>query len=299
MGSIIAVIIAYIIWGAGSPVFKYALTDIPPFTLAFIRFFVASLIFLPFALVHIREVKRIYWRHLVIGAVLGISITVGFFFVGLEMAPSINANIIGSVGPLFLYLMSRKVLHEKPHPQIIRGMLVAFFGVLFIIFAPLIKAASFHTLSGADGWQTFLGNGAFFIAMIGNSMFSIENKQIVEKIHSYTITGLQFFIGSLAFIPFMFMELQSWHFSEMTGKGWFGVIYAVFISSALAYVLLNYALSKMHVQETGIFSYVAPIAAVPVAFFLLGEVPDIFFLIGSGFIILGIIVAEVHVRGRG
>ena len=48
MSGILAILIANIIWGAAPPVFKYALEGIPPFILAFIRFFSASLIFLPF-----------------------------------------------------------------------------------------------------------------------------------------------------------------------------------------------------------------------------------------------------------
>ena len=39
MNPILALIITNVIWGAASPIFKLALTNIPPFTLAFIRFF--------------------------------------------------------------------------------------------------------------------------------------------------------------------------------------------------------------------------------------------------------------------
>ncbi|PIX68551.1 hypothetical protein COZ40_02690, partial [Candidatus Roizmanbacteria bacterium CG_4_10_14_3_um_filter_39_13] len=50
MNPIVALIIANIIWGAACPIFKFALVNIPPFTIAFIRFFFAGIIFLPLVL---------------------------------------------------------------------------------------------------------------------------------------------------------------------------------------------------------------------------------------------------------
>ena len=47
--AVIALIIANIIWGAAPPIFKWALQDIGPFTLAFLRFFLATILILPFA----------------------------------------------------------------------------------------------------------------------------------------------------------------------------------------------------------------------------------------------------------
>ena len=69
MNAILALVIANIIWGAASPIFKYALTDIPPFTLAFIRFFY------PWLLLNL--VTEPVWSGLIAGC-LG-AVTIGFF----------------------------------------------------------------------------------------------------------------------------------------------------------------------------------------------------------------------------
>ncbi|EKE12839.1 MAG: hypothetical protein ACD_13C00135G0001, partial [uncultured bacterium] len=42
--AILALIVANIIWGAASPIFKLSLQNIPPFTLAFLRFFLGSIL---------------------------------------------------------------------------------------------------------------------------------------------------------------------------------------------------------------------------------------------------------------
>lgn len=91
--AILALIAANIIWGAASPIFKFALENIPPFTLAFLRFFGAALILFPFT-VKSMWIKREDWLDLFLLSIFGITINITFFFMGLKYAPSINAPII-------------------------------------------------------------------------------------------------------------------------------------------------------------------------------------------------------------
>jgi len=294
MVSYLAVIFAYVVWGATSPVMKYALTDIPPFVLLFIRFFGASLILLPFTWKEITQIKSKIIPNLLIGSVGGIAVAVSLFFIGLTLAPSINAGVIGSLGPLLLYLMSLRVLHEKPHPEILRGMLVALAGILVIILAPLLQSDMIHSESHALGLSAFLGNLAFVGATIFSVLLPIENKKISGSIRPLTLTVVQFGIASLCVFPFMIPELAHWSVKDMTPNAWVGVLYGIFFASLGAFVALNFALKKLHVQDTAIFHYVSPIVAVLVAYPLLGERPDIFFVIGAVFVAVGIYIAEKH-----
>src|SRR3990170_6378963 len=118
MNPILALIIANIIWGAASPVFKYALQNIPPFTLAFIRFFFAGIILLPFIKNLSIKLSGKEWVELVLGAIFGISINITFFFWGLQRSESINAPVIASSGPVFLFFLSIIFLKEKFKPNV-------------------------------------------------------------------------------------------------------------------------------------------------------------------------------------
>lgn len=291
MSAVVAVIIANLIWGAASPIFKYALTDMPPFTLAFIRFFFAGLLFLPFLLKTMHKIKGKYVFHVVLGGIWGVSINVAFFFQGLNLASSINAPIIGALGPLVLYVLSLVILKEKPHQQIMKGMLFAFVGVLIIVFAPLFRSsvtdASEYTIS-----SQIMGNVFFILAMLGAALHVIHTKKVANKVDPMTMTGIQFFVGAISFLPFMFSELQTWSFTSLTQSSWVGIIYGVFFSSAIGYFTHNYAIKKLPAQKVGIFSYMMPVVAVLVAIPLLGEYPDIFFIIGSLFVLFGIVISE-------
>ncbi len=293
MVAILSVLLANIIWGAASPIFKYALHDIPPFTLAFIRFFFAGLLFVPFMMKSISHIKEKYMLHIVLGGFWGVSVNVAFFFLGLNLAPSINAPMIGALAPLALYVLSLFILKEKAHPQVIKGMLISFTGAIIIVFAPLLTSKITHASQYSISSQ-IMGNIFFLLAMIGGVLLVIHTKKVAEKVDFITITGIQFFVGAITFLPFMFNELQTWSFSALTKSSWVGIIYGIFFSSALAYVTHNYAIKKLSAQQIGIYNYIMPVIAVIVAIPLLGEYPDIFFIIGSIFVLVGIIVSERH-----
>src|SRR3990167_381234 len=136
MNPVLALIIANIIWGAAAPIFKLALTNIPPYTLAFIRFFFASLIFLPLALKHWQKINPKDFLIITVGVIVTITLHITFFFLGLQRTESINAPIIASSGPVFIYLLSMIILKEKKNLKVLFGMMVALLGVLVIILYP-------------------------------------------------------------------------------------------------------------------------------------------------------------------
>ncbi|PIQ73184.1 hypothetical protein COV58_03895 [Candidatus Roizmanbacteria bacterium CG11_big_fil_rev_8_21_14_0_20_36_8] len=291
MFSIVAIIIAELIWGAAPPIFKLSLNSIPPFTLAFIRFFFAGLIFLPFALKKYKKLTGHQWYLILLGSLFGVVINVSAFFVGLQYAPSINVNIISAVGPLVLYIMSIVILHERAHPQVLRGMFISFIGVLIIFFAPFYKTIFKEDIFSIS---VVFGNILFVIAMLSNMLQLVINKKIIAQVDVIVIVCMQFLIGSVVYFPLMLGELRFWSFTQMNSGAWVGVLYGVLFSSAIAYYFFALALKNMSAQKLGVFDYMKPIITVAVAIPLLGEYPDAFFIVGGILIFIGIFISERH-----
>ena len=288
--AIFALIIANIIWGAASPIFKFSLENIPPFTLAFIRFFFASFLFLPFTLKYLKQLTRKNIFEIVVSSFFGITVNISAFFLGLAKTTSINAPIIASAGPVFIYLLSLIFLKEVMNRKVLLGMIIALLGVLFIIFSPILfDGNSFQ-------FGEFQGNLLFLIATLGAVFNTILNKDILRKVHPLPLTYVGFIFGAFTFLPFMLGELQSWNFSQLDMKGWTGIIYGILLSSAIAYFLFNYAMSKLNAQEVGIFTYIDPVAAIIIAIPLLGEVPSVYFVAGSMLVFGGIFIAEKRIQ---
>ena len=290
MNPVLALIIANVIWGMASPIFKFSLTNIPPFTLAFIRFFFAGLIFVPFVINRWQPLTVRQWIEIILVGFFGVTINISFFFLGLGKTESINAPIIASSGPIFIYLLSVQFLKEKPKLKVFTGMLIGLLGVLIIILSPIFlgqKKLAFGEIQG---------NLFFLLATLGTVFQTIVGKDVLRKINSFQVTLLSFLFGSLTFLPFIRNELIGWSFTNLDIRGIVGIIFGIFLSSALAYYLYYWGISKIKAQEVGLFTYIDPVIAVLIAIPLLGEYPNLYFFIGSIFVFGGIFLAEGRIH---
>ena len=290
MNPILALILANIIWGAASPIFKYSLENIPPFTLAFIRFFFAGIIFVPLVINRWQKLTLRQWVEIILVGFFGITINISFFFLGLEKTQSINAPIIASAAPVFIYILSLVFLKEKSKIKVVLGMLVALVGVLLIIVSPLILDGKNLVIGQVSG------NLFILIATLGTVFQTLIGRDVLKKVNSYQVALITFFFGALTFLPFFMNEMRTWSFTQLNGQGILGIVFGVLFSSALAYWLFYYGVSKISAQEVGIFTYIDPVTAVLVAIPLLGEIPSAFYFFGSVLIFGGIYLAEGHIH---
>lgn len=285
--AIIALIIANIIWGVAPPVFKLALQDIGPFSLAFLRFFAAAILIFPFAYKHLKIEKQDIAEVFLLGF-LGVTINIAFFFLGLKFAPSINASIIGSAGPIFLILFAFIFLREKARSKLILGAFIGLAGVLIIMTGPLFT-------SGPN--LNLLGNFFFFLAMLGSIGHIIIGRKLLKKYEPLGVTFWAFSIGALCFLPLFINEnLTHPFYANLTTPVIAALIYGILFSSLVAYFLLFWALKYLPAADTGMFVYIDPIVTVVAAFFLLREVPDAFYIAGSILVFTGIYIAEGRIH---
>lgn len=290
MNPVLALIIANIIWGGASPIFKFALFNIPPFTLAFIRFFFAGLIFLPWANKKWQKLSLRQWLEVLLVGFFGITVNISFFFLGLQKTESINVPIIASSGPIFIYLFSLIFLKEKPKLKILTGMLAALTGVLVIILSPIFLDGKNWALGEIEG------NLFILLATFGSVLQTIIGRDVLKKVNFVQVSLITFLLSSLTFLPFMPGELALWNISDLNINGVVGIIYGVLFSSAIAYGLFYYGVSRLKAQEVGIFTYIDPIVAVLIAIPLLGEYPNLYYFLGALLVFGGIYLAERRIH---
>ena len=281
--AVLALIIANMIWGAGPPIFKLTLHQVHPFTLAFLRFGVAAILIYPFARGKLRIKPKDYFSIFLIG-LFGISINIVFFFYGLAFAPSINAAIIGSAGPIFIILFSLFFLREKPSKKLIIGSHLGLLGVLIILLTPLFRSG---------GNLTSLGNIFLLISAFGSVIDIIITRRIMKKYSAASITFWSFLIGSLTLLPFFVNEVHDYGFLQhISMPSILGILFGILFSSLAAYYLQNWALKYLTASDVSVFAYIDPVATIVIAAPLLGEFPDSVFILGALFVFGGILLAE-------
>ena len=110
--AILCLVAANIIWGASYPIYKWSLSNVPPFTFAFLRFFLASFILLPFVKNSL-YVKQQDLKSLFTLSFFGITFGISMMFLGLEFTHRINGPTTNSLGPILLLFTYMLVLHKN------------------------------------------------------------------------------------------------------------------------------------------------------------------------------------------
>lgn len=294
MGPVFALVIANIIWGAAPPIFKFAYENIPPFTLGFLRFSLATVILVPFlrGTAHIK-ISMKTWAMLVVGALL-VSLHLALFFIGLEKTESINVSVIAAVGPIILYFASVTLIGEKKNSKILFGMILGLLGSLIVVFSPLLVRG------GKLEVGQFEGNVLILLATLSDVASVLFLKRAMKQMSPVAVTAVIFAIAALIFYPFALNELQTWSYTQLDYRGVIGILFGAFLSSGLAYYLHDMGISKIKAEEVGIFGYISPLVTVAVAVPLLHEYPDTYFYMGATLVFIGILIAErkFHFHGR-
>jgi drug/metabolite transporter (DMT)-like permease len=282
----LALIVAHVIWGLSPAISKVALETLPLFTFAFLRFAIPCLLLLPFVFRSLSIARRDVPRVVAVGF-FAIFINITFFFLGVQQTASINASIIGAIGPVLLLLGSILFLKERPRFPVILGNLIAFAGALVIILEPLIVE---------DKNLSIVGNFFLLLATIGMISATLIDKEITKKYSPLTITYWSFVVGSIGFLPFFLHELQTIDILATLNPVTIGsILYGIFGASMIAYGGYFWSLKYIPASQVGIFTYITPIVAILVGWPLLGELPDILFASGAVLIFFGIAFAEGHI----
>lgn len=284
--AILALISASIIWGITGPVMKLTLQSVPIFSLAFIRFFFASLILFPFVYkklsINIKDLPI-----LILCAGLGVTFNIAFFFWGLTLTSALNSGIIIATAPLFILLGAAIFLKEKITRRLMIGLIIGITGIGIIISRDVFQ----NGISLSP-----LGDFIILLSLLAFVFYDILSKKLFKKYSPLTITFYSFLIGAISFFPasyYEFVNNPAW-MTGLKSNALFGIIFGIFFSSFAAYSLWQWGLSKIDAGQAGFFYYLDPVASTIGAVILLSEKITQPFVLGAMLIFLGLFFAEGH-----
>ncbi len=279
------------LWGIASPVIKYTLNFITPYSFLFWRFLITSIIFLPFFIFFVRK-HPLHLNELPMLAFLGFlgtPLTLILLFLGYQTTTSIDGVLISATAPIFITVGGVIFLKEKVTGRERIGLAIAILGSLVAVIQPLLETG---LLKGA-----FEGNLLVFGSVISWTVFTLLSKDQFKKYHPFVITAFSFFIGLIVIVPLFFAKQLNNGLSlvgSLNYSAFPGILYMSVFSSFIAYTLFEYGLSLIEASEATLFAYLQPIFAAPVALFWLKEKITLPFLLGAVLISLGVIVAETR-----
>jgi drug/metabolite transporter (DMT)-like permease len=130
-------IILCLIWGSSFKLMKDS-TALTASQIAGLRIFAAGLVFIPFAIFHIRHIPRRKFVTVLLSAVFGNLLPAFLFATALTRLDASLAGILNSLTPICVVVIGIGFFRDKISPQKIAGVLAGFAGVALLTLYPVI-----------------------------------------------------------------------------------------------------------------------------------------------------------------
>lgn len=275
----LSVITAIFLWSASFIGTKIAYQSFSPLVLCLVRFIGASLF-----MTLIRFVRRdhtrlpeICWKPVIASAVFGITIYYALENISLTYTSASNASLIQASYPAITALVGILFYHARLGKDGLLGIVISVIGVVI--------------LTGA-GFQSggFFGN---FLLVADGFLWGFYN-YIVERIprdnDTFTVTYWQTLIGTIFFIPLIFLEERkavNITFEAIAAVGFLSVFCVV-----LALLLYNYGLKGVSANTASALMNLMPLFGVILSALILHENIQASQMIGGALAILGVLIGS-------
>lgn len=274
---------AIFVWGGSFIATKFAVAEVSPITVIWLRFLIGWLILGYFAYRQ-GDLELPSWKdalHFLLLGFLGVTLNQWLQSSGLVTSEASTTAWIVSTTPVFMALLGCLFLKEKFSWTTICGILLAGVGVLLVVSKGDI-ASIFKNGFGKPGDILILISSPVW------AVFSILSNPALKRHSSIKVTFYTLLFGwMLSSVQFL-AEAKWVEFSQLTATGWTAVIYLGALCSALAYIFYNYGVQFLTASQVGAFLYLEPLVATLVSALLLAEriVPAT--LMGGALILFGV-----------
>lgn len=211
-----------------------------------------------------------------------------FFFVGLSKTSAINAALIAGLNPATTLILSKFILKTAITKAQIAGIIMALFGVIFLILKGNIFSILSLELNEGDVW--------ILVANVVFALHSVWVKQYGGQLSNRHFTFLTNFFCLLGFVIFLpFLEFGK--ITTYPTQYWVAAIGMGAVGTALAYYFWNKGIAQLGAPQAAIFMNVVPLSAALFAL-LFGETIQFYHIISGLAIITGVLIMQVKGRKR-
>ena len=281
-GGHLSLFVANFIWGTSFLSTKLLLIYIPPVTIAFVRFVIASFILTLYIKFVKKEKMMIFHDDMLKLVMLGVfGITIYYFGenISLKTITISSASLILSLIPAVTLILSIVILGEKATWINIIGIIIAFAGASFIIF----KGTNLYEIGNIKEGYIYI-----FIATLSFSIYSIIGKEVMLKRSPIHATTFTFIFGSIFLIPLVCYELCTLNITVDFPRIVLNLLYLSFVCSIGGYFLWNWGLERIEAGKASVYLNIIPLTSVSLGSLYLGERFTFGVILGGVLILSGI-----------
>lgn len=278
---ILAFFAIYVIWGSTYLLNKIAVSDIPPLFLSSIRFIIAGIIIFIIA-AFLKIPLRLSKRQLLNNSLAGFLFLVygnGVFVWSLRYVDSGFAALEASSLPLVVLLLMRVIHKQKIQKMALFGVVLGLVGIYLLVSQNDITT----------GENSVLGILMIATCIISWGFASIfVSKADLHK--SYFVnSGYQMLVGGILLSIFSFFLGEEWKPIAIWKTTTINVMIVLIIfGSIIAFTAFNFLLQKVSPEKVSTSSYVNPLIAMLLGWYVLDEKITLQSIIAAFILLLGV-----------
>jgi len=248
---------------------KIGLKEIPALTVAGLRYSLAFVCLLPFALQKDRRedlhrLTAVDWLRLSVLGLLYYTLTQGAQFLGLAYLPAVTVSLLLNFTAVFVAVMGLIFLNERPTPTQWAGVTLFGVGILAYFYPAFVPAGQ------AFGLVITLGG------VVANAASSILGRQVNRRgdLSPLTVTTVSMGIGAFLLLGagLLIQGMPDFRTSPGGALSALGIIiWLAVVNTAIAFTLWNHTLRTLSAMESSIINSTMLIQIGLLAWLFLGE----------------------------
>lgn len=288
-------------WSTIELTYKLIQSSINPLTANFLRMLIGGIILLIYGMFtksnkKLKEFLKLYPKYYLPAALIGLVFGQIIFLMGTQMTEANYAATIFSSNPIIISIFTIYFFKEKVTTEKIIGIFLGFFGVVV-----MVTQLQFGDFLSA---KNLLGNLLVFVGMalwcidviLGKALFNkAKREHKTTGFESEQFNSVTFIVSAIMMIPAV---LATGDFARLPTYGlntWLGLLFLGIVTGGIGYVLFFKGIEMMEASKGINMFYFKPIIATILAFFILGEVPNIFLYIGIVIEIVALLLVSADV----
>jgi len=270
-------------WGGAFVAGKVVSQNVGPFSIAFQRFAIASvlLILLTWKIEgKLPALKKFQILPVILLGMTGIFTYNVLFFKGLKIIEASRASLIIATCPIFITIFSAIFLKEKINLIKALGIIISICGAIVVISKGNISRI----------FETGLGRGELYIfcCVLTWVAYSLIGKTVMRNLSPLASVSYSAIVGAAAlFIPACFEGLLR-NIGNQSMLDWSCICYMGIFATVIGFVWYYQGVQRLGPTKTGLFINFVPVFAILCAFIILHEPITISLVVGTALVISGV-----------
>ena len=278
--------LAAILFGISVVAVRIAVRDVPPLTLALLRFGQGSFVLFIALAAFRRDLFRIDRRDLPYLGLLGVIFFAVFpvtFNLGMRYVDASHGALLLATMPLWTLILARFAARERLSARQVIGVLTSMVGVVFVM--------ADRTAAGAGASNSLKGNLLLIATAICGATYNVLAKRMLSRYSGLTVTFYAMLIGTIFLAPAPFVEAAP-RLDALGAETLVMVAFLGVFGAALSFSLWTSALQRLSPTQVAVYINLNPISATLLAAVMLHEHLSVNFVLGFLAVATGVMIVN-------